>query len=139
MLNLFVGFDPREEVGTHAFNSSVLAHTTKPVAITHLHKPMLEGTLGQLFDEGTNAFTKTRFLIPHLMSRKGWAIFMDGADMLCMGDLAELMDLADPYKAVQVVKHNYRTKAPRKYLGTQMEAENEDYPRKNWASLMLIN
>lgn len=139
MINLFVGYDPREEVGTHAFNSSVLANTTEPVAITHLYKPMLENALGHVFEAGTNDFTKTRFLIPHLMGRRGWAVFADGADMICQGDLAELISLADPYKAVQVVKHNYKTKAPVKYIGTQMVAPNTDYPRKNWASLMLIN
>ena len=140
-INLFVGFDPREEVGTHAFNSSVLANTSAPVSITHLHKPMLEKQLGLVFQAGSNDFTKTRFLIPHLMGRKGWAIFADGADMICMDDLAHLMSYANPLeaKAVYVVKHDYHTKAPVKYIGTKMETANQDYPRKNWASLMLIN
>jgi hypothetical protein len=140
-INLFVGFDPREEIGTHSFNASVLAHTTIPVAITHLHKHMLEKYLGQVFETGSNDFTKTRFLIPHLMGHKGWAIFADGADMVCMDDLAELISLANPLdgKAVYVVKHDYKTNSARKYIGTQMEADNQDYPRKNWASLMLIN
>ena len=141
MINLFVGFDPREEVGTHAFNASVLAHTTEPVQITHLYKNMLEKHLGHVFQVGTNEFTKTRFLIPHLMGRKGWAIFADGADMVLLGDLAELMQHAKPLegKSVYVVKHDYQTNSSRKYIGTQMEADNVDYPRKNWASLMLIN
>lgn len=141
MINLFVGHDDREEVGLHAFNSSVLAHTTEPVAIIPLHKPMLEKSLGFLFGEGSNAFTATRFLIPHLMSRKGWAVFADGADMVCTGDLAELMQYANPLegKAVYVVKHDYQSNAARKYIGTQMEAPNTHYERKNWASVMLIN
>lgn len=140
IIPLFVGFDPREEAGSHAFNSSILAHTTEPVAICHLHKQAIENKLGFLFDSGTNDFTVTRFLIPHLMSRSNeWAIFVDGADMICLGDLAELYSLRDPTKAVMVVKHDYQTKAPRKYLGTQMESPNTDYPRKNWASVMLIN
>lgn len=139
MINLFVGFDERESVGTHAFNASVIANCSEPVNITHLAKPAIENWFGQQYQEGTNAFTVSRFLIPDLMGRKGWAIFADGADMVCLGDLAELMKLADPFKAVQVVKHKYKTKHPRKYLGTQMEAENPDYYRKNWASLMLIN
>ena len=102
---------------------------------------MLEKHLGQVFEAGSNEFTKTRFLIPHLMGRKGWAIFADGADMVCLGDLAHLMSYANPLeaKAVYVVKHYYNTKALVKYIGTQMEAANQDYPRKNWASLMLIN
>jgi hypothetical protein len=53
--------------------------------------------------------------------------------------LAELWAMRDPFKAVQVVQHEYTTKHPRKYIGTGMESANEDYPRKNWSSLMLIN
>jgi hypothetical protein len=36
---------------------------------------------------------------------------------------------------VQVVKHDYKTKHPTKYLG----AKNEDYPRKNWSSVIIWN
>jgi len=139
MINLFVGFDEREAVGTHAFNASVIANTSVPVSITHLAKPALESVFKEKFGEGTNAFTVSRFLIPDLMGRRGFAIFADGADMVCTGDLAELAAMFDPLKTVQVVKHQYKTKHPRKYLGTQMEAENPDYDRKNWASLMIIN
>jgi hypothetical protein len=81
----------------------------------------------------------SRFLIPFLQDWRGTAIFMDGADMLMRGDIADLEALRDPYTAVQVVKHEYKTNAPVKYKGTKMEAPNEDYPRKNWASVMLIN
>ena len=64
---------------------------------------------------------------------------MDGADMVVRGDLADLAKLYDPFKAVQVVQHSYQTRHPRKYVGTGMEADNRDYPRKNWSSVMLIN
>jgi len=37
--------------------------------------------------------------------------------------------------AEQVVKHDYQTKAHQKYLGNK----NENYPRKNWSSVMLWN
>ena len=43
--------------------------------------------------------------------------------------------MRDDLKAVQVVKHDYKTKFPKKYLG----AKNSDYERKNWSSVMLIN
>jgi hypothetical protein len=59
--------------------------------------------------------------------------------MLCRADISELWALRDHYKAVQVVKHDYKTKHPRKYVGTAMESENRDYPAKNWSSVMLIN
>jgi hypothetical protein len=59
--------------------------------------------------------------------------------MIFCADPLELWALRDPWKAVQVVKHDYKTRFPRKYLGTSMECENRDYPRKQWASVMLIN
>lgn len=139
MINLYIGHDSRETIGTHVFIQSVLKHTTVPVAITPLHKPMLRRAFGGDVGEGTNAFTMSRFLVPFLQDYTGTAIFMDGADMLCRWDIAELEALRDPYRAVQVVKHSYKTNAPRKYVGTEMEADNLDYPRKNWASVMLIN
>ena len=139
MINLYTGHDDRETVGTHVFIQSVLENTTAPVSITPLHKPMLHRAFGGDVPEGTNAFTMSRFLIPFLQGWQGTATFMDGADMLCRDDLAELEQLRDPYKAVQVVQHDYRTSAKRKYVGTSMESDNLDYRRKNWASVMLIN
>ena len=138
MIRLFYGFDPREEVGAHTFCSSVIHNASQPVAMTPLHLPMLPMYSGGQRD-GTNAFIYSRFLIPHLCEYNGWALFMDGADMVCKGDIAELWAMRDPFKAVQVVKHEYKTKHPRKYVGTSMESGNDDYPRKNWSSVMLIN
>lgn len=55
-------------------------------------------------------------------------------------DIAELDSLFNPEFAVQVVKHpDYKTRHKTKYRGTSMECPNSDYPRKNWASVMLIN
>lgn len=139
MIHLFAGFDEREEVGYHAFCSSVIEHSTVPVSIT----PLSQKTMGRLYDgghrDGTNGFIYLRFLVPYLMDYQGWAIFADGADMVMQADIAELASLYDPFKAVQVVKHDYQTKHPRKYMGTAMEADNGNWPRKNWSSLMLIN
>jgi len=64
---------------------------------------------------------------------------VDAADMLLRSDVSELGDLFDKSKAVQVVKHDYQTKHPRKYVGTSMEADNRDYQRKNWSSVILWN
>lgn len=54
-------------------------------------------------------------------------------------DIAELWALRDSRYAVQVVKHDYRTSARRKYVGSPIEADNLDYKRKNWSSVMLLN
>jgi lipopolysaccharide biosynthesis glycosyltransferase len=139
VIPLFAGFDPREEIGYHTFTSSVIHRATEPVAIAPVDQKVLRKVWGAGHRDGSNSFIYTRFLVPYLMGYQGFAIFADGADMICLGDIAELWALRDPYKAVQVVKHDYRTKHPRKYVGTRMESDNPDYPRKNWSSLMLIN
>ena len=139
MIPLYAGFDRREEVGFHTFTSSVIAHSSYPVAITPLNLPTFKWWYPVSQRDGSNHFIYTRFLIPFLQGFKGWAIFADGADMVVKADLSELWALRDPDMAVQVVQHDYQTRHPRKYLGTSMETANEDYPRKNWSSLMLIN
>lgn len=139
MIRLFVGWDEREEVGSHVFNSSVIHNCSQTVQITHLKKSAVAREFGVDIREGSNAFTLSRFFIPALCDYAGWAIFADGADMVCRADLSELWDQRDPRYAVQVVKHQYESRHKRKYIGTKMECENLHYDRKNWASLMLIN
>lgn len=130
-INLFCGYDPREALGYHVFAHSVINRATRPVSLVPLHANGLQ--------QGSNEFTVSRFLVPYLTGFRGHAIFADGADMLCLGDLAYLDAMFDSRFAVQVVPHQYKTRHPRKYVGTTMEAPNRDYPRKNWASLMLVN
>jgi lipopolysaccharide biosynthesis glycosyltransferase len=137
MIPLFVGYDSRESVAYHVFCQSVISNATKTVAFIPLSLKALEG-YKETHTDGSNAFIYSRFLVPHLMGYKGWAIFADG-DMVCLGDIASLWSLRDESKAVMVVKHNYQTKHPKKYIGTSMETINSSYPRKNWSSMMLWN
>lgn len=130
MIRLFTGHDPRESVGWHVFAQSVIDRTKSPVSITALQGDQRDGT---------NAFTYARFAVPQLCGHEGWAIYVDGSDMLLRGDLEELWNLRDDRYAVQVVKHAYSTKHARKYIGTEMEADNRDYPCKNWSSVVLWN
>ena len=67
---------------------------------------------------------KTTETTPFLNDFKGWAIFADG-DMICQTDIKELLDLKDNSKALQVVKHNYKTKAYQKYLGILIKTTPE--------------
>ena len=133
MINLFVGFDPREAVAYHVFCNSIIKNTSVSVQITPLVLTQLQ-EFNETHDDRSNDFVYSRFLTPYLSDFKGWAIFADG-DMICQGDLKELIDMADPSKAVMVVKHDYQTKATQKYLGNI----NENYPRKNWSSVILWN
>jgi len=130
MIRIFAGYDPREAIGYHVFCQSLIERTSEPVAITPLY-----GTQR----DGTNAFTYQRFLVPYFTNFTGRAIFMDASDMLMLANIDNLNKLFDPTKAVQVVKHEYQTKHPRKYIGTPMESANRDYSRKNWSSLILWN
>lgn len=139
MIPIYYGFDEREEIGAHTFCSSIIHNASRPIALIPLHLKHFKSFYSSGHRDGTNAFIYTRFLIPFLQDFSGWAIFADGADMICLGDVAELYAQRDHYKAVQVVQHEYKTKHPRKYVGTKMEAQNEDYPKKNQSSVMLIN
>ena len=136
MLKIFVGFDQNAEpVAYHNFCQSVIEHSSIPVSFTPLALNMLKG-YEETHKDGSNAFIYSRFLVPSLCDYKGLALFCDG-DMICRSDVAELLKYyeQEPEKAVWVVKHDYKTKHPVKYLG----AKNEDYPRKNWSSVVLWN
>lgn len=130
-IRVFLGYDERERNGFHVCMQSILDQSLYPFISFHPLK-------GDQRD-GTNAFTYARFLIPWLCNYKGWAIFLDGSDMLVRNEIAQLYVMRDSRYAVQVVKHDYKTKHPRKYKGTAMEADNADYPRKNWSSVVLWN
>ena len=132
-IKITIGFDQRESVAYHVFCQSIIQNTSVPIEIT----PLAIKNLSDYHEnhaDGSNDFIYSRFLTPYLNAFNGWAIFADG-DMVCMADLKELWDLRDPSKAVQVVKHDYQTKKEVKYLGNK----NENYPRKNWSSLILWN
>jgi len=133
MLNVFIGFDPREAVAYHVCSNSLIRHASEPLAITPLALANLGG-YAETHDDGSNQFIYSRFLVPHLMGYRGWALFVDG-DMLLRDDVAKLFALKDESKAVMCVHHDYKTKQKVKYLG----APNQDYPRKNWSSVVLWN
>lgn len=136
MLPIYVGYDPREALVYHTFCQSVIEQAKSPVTFIPLHQQMLDGFDGQ--QDGTNGFIFSRYLVPYLNGFCGAAVFVDG-DMIVYTDINELIDLFDPDKAVQVVKHDYKTNYPRKYVGTPLANDNIDYPRKNWSSVMIWN
>jgi len=132
-ISLVVGFDQREAVAYHVFCQSIIENASNPINLLPLAENTLQG-YKEVHTDGSNKFIYSRFLTPYLMGYKGWAIFADG-DMVCQADISELWALRDESKAVMVVKHDYKTKASKKYLGNK----NENYPRKNWSSLILWN
>jgi lipopolysaccharide biosynthesis glycosyltransferase len=130
---IFIGYDPREAIAYHTCVNSIIRHASKPVTIVPLALNLLED-YQESHTDGSNHFIYSRFLVPHLMDFQGHAIFMDG-DMIVTSDIVELWNMRDVTKDVQVVKHDYQTRMTTKYLGSP----NENYPRKNWSSVILWN
>jgi hypothetical protein len=137
MLNVYIGYDPRESVAFYTLAHSILRRSSIPVSIAPLMQSQLKGLYRRARGptESTE-FSLTRFLVPALSEFRGWSIFMD-CDMLCRADIAELAREIErqPDKAVLVCQHDYVPKTQRKFLG-QVQTK---YPRKNWSSLMLFN
>jgi len=133
MIPIFIGYDPREAIAFHVCSNSIIRHASGPVQIIPLSLNLLKD-YEEKHTDGSNHFIYSRFLVPHLMGFSGHAIFIDG-DMIVRDDIYKLWNLRDSTLDVQVVKHDYKTKMQTKYLG----AKNEDYPRKNWSSVILWN
>jgi hypothetical protein len=126
MFKLFVGRDPVEIVGFHVFVESVLDQTN-PNKVQIIPISGHKGT-------ASNIFNIDRFRVPERCGYKGRAAFADGSDMLCRTDILALADQLEEGCDLAVVKHEYSTKHPTKFLGQP----NEDYPRKNQSSLMVF-
>lgn len=138
-LQVFIGFDPRSSVAYHVLAHSIMRRASRPVSITPLYRPQLR-SMGAYLRERTpqesTDFSMTRFLTPYLSGYSDVSIFMDN-DMLCLGDICELEDMARANWSadVLVVKHEYTPKADYKFLGERQY----HYPRKNWSSVMVFN
>lgn len=132
-IKIVIGFDQRESVAYHTFCQSIIEKASSPVSFMPLAINNLSD-YKETHSDKSNDFIYSRFLTPYLNQFNGWAIFADG-DMICQADIKELWDLRDDTKALLVVKHDYQTKAHHKYLGNI----NENYPRKNWSSVILWN
>lgn len=122
---IFVGYDPREAVAYHACVQSIIEHCPDK------HLLQFTPVSGEQRD-GSNAFIYARFLVPYWCGFRGKALFIDG-DMLVRTDIGELFREQLMGYGAAVVKHDYKTRHPVKYLGNP----NADYPRKNWSSVML--
>ncbi|MEM8714160.1 MAG: glycosyltransferase [Cyanobacteria bacterium P01_G01_bin.4] len=101
-----------------------------------LAKKQLDGFDGRR--DGTNHFIYSRYLVPFFEGFQGHAVFVDG-DMIVTEDIYKILDGVNPNHAVSVVQHDYKTKHPKKYVGTKLQSDNIDYPRKNWSSVMVWN
>lgn len=133
-IQVFVGYDPREAIAYHTCVNSIIRNSSHPVTITPLSLNLFKNFYSNSGKDGSNQFIYSRFLVPYLSGFKGHSIFIDG-DMIVRGDIAELWEMRSHFYDAQVVKHDYQTRMTEKYLG----APNENYPRKNWSSVILWN
>lgn len=136
-LNIFVGWDSREDIAYRVCRHSILRHTSVPVSIVPIkqHKLRERGLYARQADPlASTEFTYTRFFVPYLMNYQGWALFCD-CDFLWRADLAALFALADDRYAVMCVHHDHRPREDWK-----MDQQKQTiYPRKNWSSMVLYN
>lgn len=135
MINVFIGYDPREAVAFSVLAYSIHARASEPVAIAPLMLSQLKGILTrERHPLQSTDFSFSRFLTPYLSGYSGWSVFMD-CDMLMREDIAELWRLRDERYAVMVVKHNHVPRETVKFLGEPQSR----YEKKNWSSVMLFN
>jgi hypothetical protein len=139
MLQIHIGFDPREQIAFYTLAHSIVSRSSIPVSVAPLVQRQLRASGLYTRERGpteSTEFSLTRFLVPALADYRGWSLFID-CDMLCRVDIAELatQTARQRDKAVLVVKHDYVPKTERKFLD-QVQTK---YARKNWSSLMLFN
>ena len=141
---VYIGWDEAEEEAWAVCSQSLLEHSSIPLTISRIG----EETKGfgrlwtwegkQRFDDVTGdefstGFSFARFMVP-LVTKEPWALCMD-CDFLFLGDVAELVKLADSRFAVMVVKHAHKPREETKMEGLVQTR----YERKNWSSLVLWN
>ena len=135
-MKIYVGHDSREDIAYQVCEHSIKRRDPSAEVIPLKQKQMRDqGLYTRPVDKlASTEFTFTRFLIPHLMNYKGWALFCD-SDIVFLEDVDNLFALADDSKAVMVVQHDYKPKP-----GMKMDGQVQTvYPRKNWSSVILWN
>ena len=135
MINVFIGYDSKEKVAYNVMSYSILKNSTNPISITPIYLPNIKDDfVRERNNLSSTEFSISRFIVPHLMNYRGWALFCD-CDQLMVGDITELWNLRDDRYAVQLCKHDYTPKEDTKFLD-QVQTK---YEKKNWSSFMLMN
>lgn len=118
---VFAGWDRRQAEAAEVFAYSVRENSSieAPVSFLKVHELPLKRT-------GRTDFTFSRFLVPYLCGFEGRALFCDGCDQLCLGDLRELAEFNLRGRPIGVVKHS------------ALPGKERLRPR-SWTSLMMVN
>ena len=104
-MRVFIGADPRQQVGPQVLAHSIFWNSSKPVQISYLILAQLP-----IKRMGLTQFTFSRYLVPYLCNYEGVALFLD-ADMVVNADISELFALKDE-TAVQVMQEQARFEWP---------------------------
>jgi hypothetical protein len=134
MINIFIGYDEGEKIAYHTLSESIRRNSSVPVSITPLSLNNLPQFTREKQSNQSTDFAFSRFLVPYLSNYRGWSIFMD-CDMMLRSDIAELYNQATFKYSVMCSQHNYKPKQDIKFRG----AKNQQFPKKNWSSVMLFN
>ena len=90
MLNVFIGYDPRQPVAYNVLQHSIVRHASEPVAITPLILKQLP-----IERRGLTEFTFSRFLVPYLCGFKGMAVFLDADMVVTLSPFKANLDISD--------------------------------------------
>ena len=119
---VFSGYDRRQVEAAEVFRFSVEQNASVEVDVRFLQLDKLP-----IDRRGVTDFTYSRFLVPWLCGFEGRALYGDGCDQLCLGDVAELAAWDMQGKPLWVVKHD----RPQKIL--------RHGRARSWTSLMLMD
>lgn len=147
-MKVYIGYDEREHKAAAACLKSLIDITRGEVEPEFLSlaslrsrglltRPVDQRTL-QEYDLVSNAhystrFNIARFLVP-VICQGGMALFVD-CDTVFVRDPREMLREVPSRFPVSVVKHHHEPTRSVK----MMEQYQNDYPRKNWSSVMLFN
>lgn len=143
-LRVYIGHDSREQ---KAFDVAAKTASSFGCEVIPLYEDRLRASgmltrpvdrRGAMYDLNSDAQQSTsfaigRFAVP-ILAHDGWCLFAD-CDTLFLTDPHELEKIADPSKAVMVVKHPPLQLATAKMDGQQQST----YPRKLWSSVAYWN
>ena len=154
MIDIFIGYDPRDHKAFRVCEQSIRTHASEEVRIhplwdhecRKLHgyaRPYHVLPNGQKIDDldgkpFSTDFSFTRFLVPHASGYRDDLVVFCDADMLWRADVVELINhcLNDETKrAVWCVQHEHNPVETIKMDGVIQSP----YRRKNWSSLVVWN
>ena len=135
-MQIFLGCTSNHKI-LHEVAANSFKRYTNDIQIRLLHLSALQalGLYWREQDKGASTeFTISRFFTPMLSGFQGWSLFCDN-DIISTCDINEILEYADPSKAVLVVKQQQNITSSQKFLGNEQAV----YPKKNWSSVVLWN